>query len=183
MTEETSLGIQPTSTARVGGLADETEEWFWQHDLAQKPARLVIYPYRVGPNFQAELLQKLEEANTANQAHLNLSGREASLKGQLLAFDDDEFLDAKEVEEKLEVVQALERVRAKQAQLNGAPRTGNQVIADFFVNVIKEHNLAGADLKLLPVTREGFLMIEPTKFQKLYDDLTSFLSGAKRKRR
>lgn len=185
MQNETEIVNLPTpaATVRVGGLADETEEWSWQHDLAQKPAKLVIYPYRVGPNFQAELTQKIEEANASNQAHLNLAVKEGALSGELLAFDDDEFLDDKEVEAKLKVVQGLDRVRAKLAQLNGAPRFANQVIADWFVHVIKSHNLVDENLQPLPLTREGFLKIEQGKFGKLYEDLRDFLSSGRRRQK
>lgn len=182
MTDEQSI-ISSTNnpTVKIGGLADETEVFAWHHDIASKPAQLVIYPYRAKANFQGELMTQLEQANANNQAHINLNSKKSSLEGELLAFDDDEFLSDKEAEEKAEIVKGLERVKAKLATLEGLPRNGNDVIADFFVSLIKSHNLVDENMQPLPVTREGFLLIEPTKFQSLYEDLTSFLSSGRKK--
>lgn len=182
-TEESIITPTSSNTARMGGMLDETETFPWHHDIASKPASIIIYPYRAGSDIQGELLGKLEEANATNQAHMSLSSKEAGLKAQLLAFDDDEFLSEKEVEEKLEVVQGLERVRCKMKELDGLPRTGNQVIADWFCNIIKSHNLVDPNLQPIPLTREGYLSIEPTKFQKLYEDLTSFLTSGRSKKK
>lgn len=184
MSSENESSVVPTSintSAKMGGPDDETEVFAWHHDIASKPAQLVIYPYRAKANFQGELMAKLQQADANNQAHINLSGKKSSLEGQLLSFDDDEFLDDKEAKEKLQVVEALERVKAKIALLEGLPRTGNEVIADFFVNIIKSHNLVDENVQPLPLTRKGFLLIEPTKFQMLYEDLTSFLSSGRKK--
>jgi hypothetical protein len=169
--------------AKMGGLYDETEEFAWHYDPAQKPARLIIYPYRLQSNFQSHITDQLVEADSNNNLFIELSGKKNRLNAQLMGYEDDEYLTDEEIEEKKKIVTRLAERKERLAEIEGKPRTAKEVMADFFCLIIKSHNLADPNGAPIPVTREGFCSIVNDKFEKLYEDLTRFLLSERGKRK